>query len=269
MQTFQGRVAVVTGGASGIGLAMCSRFAAAGMRIVMADLPGSQLQESAETLRASGAEVLPVAADVSDWESVRELAGQVRSAYGAAHVLCNNAGIRSMGSVWETTLDDWRWVMNVNLMGVIHGIKAFVPDMIARGEPSHIVNTASVAGLLAYKGAGPYSASKAAVVSLSEVLFQDLAETGAPVRVSVLCPGSVPTRFRQNSNRLQPSGAGVEVKQTQSPGARSAEHVAECVFDAVLHERFWILSNPGYAELVEQRARGIFENDEVVPGRPV
>ncbi len=267
MKELSGRVAVVTGAASGIGFALCGRFAAEGMRIAMADLPGSPLEEVAQRLRASGAEVLPVAADVSDWPSMQNFSRQVQANFGGAHVLCNNAGVRSMGPAWETTLEDWHWVMNVNFMGVLHGIKAFVPQMIERKEPGHIVNTASVAGLLAFKHTAPYCASKAAVVSLSEVLAQELCDAGAPIGVSVLCPGSVPTHFRENSNRLRPSGEKVELRKTESPGARSADAVAECVVDSIRNDRFWILSHPGYETLLERRLNGMVNTNEVVPGQ--
>jgi NAD(P)-dependent dehydrogenase (short-subunit alcohol dehydrogenase family) len=270
MREFRGRVAVVTGAAGGIGYALCERFAAEGMRVVMADLGDSPLEESAARLRAAcapaGAEVLAHPADVSRWDDMQALAAATKSRFGGAHVVCNNAGVRTMGSIWNVSLEDWHWVIGINLWGVIHGMKAFAPDMIARGEPGHFVNTASTAGLLAMADNGPYTASKFGVVGVSESLHAELRMAGAPIGVSVLCPGRVPTQLRQNSNRRRPSGEPVSTRQS-SETARPVEpaQVAAMVFDAIRNDRFWVLTHPEFAALVERRCRGIVETNTVVP----
>ncbi len=267
MNELKGRVAVVTGGASGIGLAMCSRFAAEGMRIVMVDVQGAALEAAADKLRASKAEVLTASVDVSDWDAMQGLASQVTAKFGGTHILCNNAGIRSMGPIWETSIEDWRWVLGVNFMGVLHGIKAFLPAMIKSGKPGHIVNTASVAGLLGFKNGAPYSASKSAVVSMSEVLYQELREIGAPIGTSVLCPGGVPTNFRENSSRMRPSGQRVEPRKADAPLLKvTSDDVAEKVLLAIRDSKFWIFTHPPYEQLFERRHHGMLHTDEVVGG---
>jgi NAD(P)-dependent dehydrogenase (short-subunit alcohol dehydrogenase family) len=174
MEELHGRVAVVTGAASGIGLALCERFAAEGMRLVMADVDPARLEESVGELKeASGADVIAVPADAASWDSVEALALRAFAEFGAVHVLCNNAGVTRLAKTWELTLEEWRWVLGVNLDGVFHGIKAFVPRMIEKGEPGHVVNTASVSGLMPYQGVAAYAASKYGAVGLSETLALD------------------------------------------------------------------------------------------------
>ena len=264
MQEFKGRVAVVTGGASGLGYAMCQRFAREGMRIVMADIKGPHLEASAQKLRATGAEVLAVACDVSKWEEVQALAAETKKAYGGAHVVCNNAGIRTMTRIWETSIEDWRWVVGVDLWGVIHGVRAFLPDMLARGEPGHIVNTASTAGFITARMNAPYSVSKSGVIALSETLYNELRHDNLPVSASVLCPGTVRTNLRENSNKLVPSGAPVASHpQGKLPDELTPEQVAEMVFDAILNDRFWILTHPTIHKDIERRADGIIKTGEV------
>jgi NAD(P)-dependent dehydrogenase (short-subunit alcohol dehydrogenase family) len=262
------KVAVVTGAASGIGWAMCQRFAAAGMRIAMADVQGSLLDDRAAELAKNGTEVLPVATDVSQWEAVRQLEARVTQHFGGAHVLCSNAGVVAKGVAWDLPLEDWKWVLETNLWGTIHCMKAFVPGMIRRAEPAHIVNTASTAGLLGYVGNSPYTVSKFGIVGLSESVYQDLRAAAAPIGVSVLCPGVVTTQLRANSEKIHqgpplkfpPRGAG------HGTFALTADAVAEMVLQAILKDRFWILTNPQYHELIQRRARGIVETGEVVAG---
>lgn len=270
MRDLKGKVAVVTGAASGIGLAMCERFAAEGMKLVMADLGDSPLEETAARLRSGGTEVLAQPADVGKWDQMQALAAATKQRFGGAHVVCNNAGVRAMGTVWETSIEDWRWVVNTDLFGVVHGVKAFAPDMIARGEPGHFVNTSSIGGLLAMgSGNAPYTASKFAVVGLSEDLHHELKQAGAPIGVSVLCPGQIPSRLRENSSRLRPSGEPV-ASRSSGPLTVSAEDVARLVVDAVRNDRFWILTHPKeYRPMIEQRCKGIVETGEVVRGRPI
>ena len=262
MNELEGRVAVVTGAAGGIGLALGERFAAEGMRIVMADVDPARLAAAAERL---GGDVLAVATDASRWESVEVLARRAHERFGTVHVLCNNAGVTRPGPIWEAGVGEWEWVLAVNLSGVFHGIKAFVPAMIERGEPAHVVNTASIGGLLAYPGLGAYAAAKYGVVGLSESLLHDLRAAGAPIGVSVLCPGPVATEFRAHSRALHPAGPQEDVAGEYDGVARlPASDVAEQVVDAIRGDRFWIITHPAYHEAIERRARGIVETDVVV-----
>jgi NAD(P)-dependent dehydrogenase (short-subunit alcohol dehydrogenase family) len=265
MDELRGRVAVVTGAASGIGLALSERFAGEGMRVVMSDVDAARLDRAAASVDG---DVEPVAADVSRWEDVEALATRAVERFGIAHVLCNNAGVTRPAPAWELTLDEWDWLLGVNVRGVVHGIKAFLPDMIERGEPAHIVNTASVGGLLAYPGLAAYSAAKYGVVGLSESLHHDLRAADAPIGVSVLCPGPTETEFRTHSRALHPEGAQGDLPGEYDGVVRiPASHVAAQVVDAIRANRFWILTHPAYRSSIEQRCRGIVETDEVVePG---
>jgi len=253
MDELRGRVAVVTGAASGIGLALSERFAREGMRVVMSDVDPSRLDEVSATIEG---EVTSVAADVSRPEDLETLAASTIERFGAVHVLCNNAGVTRPGRAWEFTHDQWEWVLGVNLWGVINGVNAFVPGMIERGEPCHVVNTASVSGLLAWPGLSLYAAGKYAVVGYSESLALDLRAAGPPMGVSVLCPGPTRTNFRASSRALEPGAPGdpvpdVEVEvEWQTPA-----DVAGKVIDAIRSDRFWILTHPAYNEAIERRTR--------------
>jgi NAD(P)-dependent dehydrogenase (short-subunit alcohol dehydrogenase family) len=262
VKQLEGRVAVVTGAAGGIGLTLCERFAAEGMRVVMADVDPARLETAADGL---GADVLAVPTDASRWDGVAELARRARERFGAVHVLCNNAGVTRPGPLWEADVEEWEWVLAVNLSGVFHGVKAFVPAMIERGEPAHVVNTASIGGLLAYPGLGAYAAAKYGVVGLSESLLHDLRASGAPIGVSVLCPGPVATDFRAHSRALRPGGPQEDVSGEYDGVARiPPAEVAAQVVDAIRADRFWIVTHPEYHEAIERRARGIVETDDVV-----
>ena len=193
MDNFKGRVAVVTGAASGIGRALALAFAREGVRVVLADLDEAPMAEVAQTIKSGNGQAVAVAADVSDLDQVQALAEKSWQAFGAVHILCNNAGVAVSGGLEEATLKDWQWVIGVNLWGVIHGLLAFVPRMIAQREGGHIVNTASMAGLIATQGLGVYNTTKYAVVGLSETLAKDLRPYG--IGVSVLCPMGVETRI--------------------------------------------------------------------------
>lgn len=271
MKDLRGRVAVVTGAASGIGFALCERFAAEGMKVVMADLPDAPLEAAARKVRESArtnagkavdaGDVVVHATDVANWADVEALARVTRERFGGAHVVCNNAGVRTMGSIWDVTLDDWHWVMNVNLWGVIHGIKAFIPDMLARGEPGHIVNTASIVGLVGAADNGPYSASKSGVVGVSEALRDELKLAGAPIGVTVLCPGRVPTQIRENSSRRRPSGAPVPTRSSaRNDREVQPAEVAAMVMEAIRDDRFWLLTHPEFGDKVEARTRELQES---------
>ena len=203
-----GRVAVVTGAASGIGRALAERFAAEGSAVVVADLDASEAEVVAAGIRAAGGEAEAVAVDVSDAAAVDRLAATTLERFGRVDVLCNNAGVSTFNLFRDQTLDDWRWVVGVNFWGVVHGLQTFVPIMREQGTPGHIVNTASIAGLVSGVAfIGPYCATKVAVVSISETLAQELAIEESPIGVSVLCPSSVDTKVME-SERGRPAGAG-------------------------------------------------------------
>jgi NAD(P)-dependent dehydrogenase (short-subunit alcohol dehydrogenase family) len=259
-----GQTAVVTGAASGIGLAMCEAFAAQDMRVVMADVEPVRLRAAAATLAAeSGAEVLAVPTDVTSWAAVAGLAEDAIERFGAVDVVCNNAGVTVPGEAWELTLDRWRWILEVNLWRVVHGIRAFVPRMIERSERAHVVNTASIGGLLGFPRLAPYSAAKFAVVGLSESLHHDLRDRGAAVGVSVLCPGATATDFRRNSAQLRPGLAKRDYGDSATVRVSPAG-VAEQVLDAIRKSRFWVITQTAYRDVLAQRHRGLVESDEVV-----
>jgi NAD(P)-dependent dehydrogenase (short-subunit alcohol dehydrogenase family) len=215
MSEIRGRVAVVTGGASGIGRALAEALAREGARVVVADVDEPGMAATVEAIRTSGGQALAVRTDVSDRAQVQALADRAWAAFGGVHLLCNNAGVAVWGGLEHATWEDWQWVLGVNLWGVIHGLLAFVPRMIAQGAGGHILNTASMAGLVATQGLGVYNTSKYAVVGLSETLAKDLRPYG--IGVSVLCPMGVATRIR-SSERTRPS-------HLRNPAARAAEPV--------------------------------------------
>jgi len=209
MKDLAGKVAFVTGGASGIGLAMAQCFAREGTRVVLADIEVGALEKAEADLRASGAEVIGLKCDVSDPASVANAAERAIEAFGKVHILCNNAGVAPSGAIDETTPEDWKWCLGVNLMGAVHGIQTLVPKIKEHGEGGHVVNTASVAGLIALPTLGIYTASKYAVVGISETLRGELAPFD--IGVSVLCPSFVKTRlFESHRNRPAELGPGPE-----------------------------------------------------------
>jgi NAD(P)-dependent dehydrogenase (short-subunit alcohol dehydrogenase family) len=258
----RGRVAVVTGAASGLGRAMAERFAAEGMRVVVSDIDPTGLHEVARTLADVGHEVHAVVADVSDCGDVDRLADESFTRFGAVHVLCNNAGVVKSARAWALTLDDWRWVLGVDLWSVIHGIRAFVPRMLAQGGPGHVVNTASMTGLLPMPRLAAYSTAKSGVVALSESLQHDFDAEGADIGVSVFCPGFVATRITESA-RNRPAALG-ETAESSGPRTVSgvqptltAEEAAGQVLDAVRTRRFWILTHADYRPVIQERAAGI------------
>lgn len=255
MQELSGKVAVITGGGSGIGKALAIRFASEAMKVVLADIDAVKLRAVEVELAEGGAEVLTVVCDTSTEAQVQALAAATLDRFGAAHVLCNNAGVVGMGDPWRGPISGWDWVMGINLYGVIHGVRAFLPIMEDQGE-GHIVNTASMAGLVAVPGAAPYNVTKTGVVALSESLFIELKTSGSPVRVSALCPGFVHTNLldgQQWNASLgdQPAPAMSPVSQMIEQVFRQgleqgidAAVVADEVVDAIRTERFWILTHP-------------------------
>jgi NAD(P)-dependent dehydrogenase (short-subunit alcohol dehydrogenase family) len=282
MQLSEGKVAVVTGAASGIGLALANRFARSGMKVVMADVEENQLEAAGSSVSSLGVEVLAVPADVSDESSVQALAARAMERFGAVHVLCNNAGVVAMSDPWFGPLSAWEWVFGVNLWGVIHGVRAFLPHMAGQPE-GHIVNTASMAGLV--PGTGPvYDATKHAVVAITEDLYRTARLAGLPIGVSVLCPGWVRTGIidaeRNWPDRLgerPPSSAESAVtmpiiRRVIDEGTTPAA-VADMVADAVEAERFWVFTGPEWLELAVRRWHGIADGqnpdlDADIPGVP-
>jgi NAD(P)-dependent dehydrogenase (short-subunit alcohol dehydrogenase family) len=271
MENLQGKVAVITGGASGIGKAVAAQAAAEGMKVVIADIEEGALKATARELSAAGADILAVATDVADAASVKELRDRTLGHYGAVHLVHNNAGVGLGGPIWEIPEADWRWILGVNLWGVIHGISAFVPLLVEQGE-GHVVNTASIAGLTTAPFIGPYNATKQAVVAMSETLFRDLqAEEATGVGVSVLCPGFVQTRIAE-SDRNRPAwapdreveGAG-ELRvaiQAMVEGGIPPGVVADRVIEAVRTNTFYILTHPELRDAIQTRF------DDILEGRP-
>lgn len=280
MRDVQGKVAVVTGAASGIGRGMAEAFAAGGMKLVLADIDERALDATRRALQAMGADAHAVRTDVTKQEDLDGLAKETLRVHGAVHVLCNNAGIGGMrgdtpggGASWESPLEDWQWIVGVNLMGVVHGIRAFLPIMIRQGTEAHVVNTASLAGLVA---AGTlYGTTKFAVVGLSENLSLELQRGGYAPKVSVLCPGLVATQIA-DPERARPTEFGTarpdgpvvraarewfaeEIKKGMSPRA-----VGDQVLAAIREERFYILTHPEFNPVIEQRVRNLLSG-----GNPV
>ena len=270
MQELGGRVAVITGGASGIGLALARRFADERMRIVVGDVEAPALDKAVAELQEGGADVIGVLTDVTDPEQVEALARAAEQQFGAIHLACNNAGVAAGGLSWEAPLATWQWVIGVNLWGVIHGIRAFVPRIIEQSA-GHVVNTASVAGLVAAPFMGPYNASKHAVVALSETLHHELALMAPHVKVSVLCPAWVNTRIG-DSERNRPASLAIERNEPESV-MREALHgflangldpaaVADRVHHAVRTDRFWVLTHDNddsWMAAVRSRGRSVEE----------
>lgn len=282
MKLQEGKVAVVTGAASGIGLALAKRFAISGMHVVMADVEEGRLEEAASSVSTLGGEAVGLPVDVSDESAVQDLAAKVMERFGAVHVLCNNAGVAARSDPWFGPLSAWEWVFGVNLWGVIHGVRAFLPLMAAQAE-GHIVNTASMAGLV--PGVGPvYDATKHAVVAITEDLYRTAKLAGLPIGVSVLCPGWVRTGII-DADRNWPTRLGERppdspeaavttpmVRRVIDEGATPAA-VADAVADAVEAERFWVFTGPEWLELAVRRWHGIADGqnpdlDAEIPGMP-
>jgi NAD(P)-dependent dehydrogenase (short-subunit alcohol dehydrogenase family) len=270
------RVAVVTGGASGIGLALADRLAGEGARVVLADVEEAALAEAAKALAATHGEgnVLAVPTDVRDATAVESLASATVDAFGAVHLLFNNAGVSLGGLFWTIPEERWRWIVDVNLLGVVHGVRAFVPIMIEQGE-GYVVNTASAAGLV---GGGPgqaaYSATKHAVIALTESLYNDLHATDADIGVSVLCPEWVKTRIFESERNAPPGPASLDALPDSSrdiverfmeltmAGAIDPADVAGMVLDSVRARRFWIMTHESTVVSAQRRWTAIAEGAE-------
>jgi NAD(P)-dependent dehydrogenase (short-subunit alcohol dehydrogenase family) len=268
MRELAGKAAFVTGAASGIGLAMATAFAREGMKVMLADIETGPLDKAVDALRAGGADVHGVVCDVADPLSVDRAAEASFRAFGRVHVLCNNAGVAAGGGIDPISIDDWRWVIDVNLMGVVHGIRSFLPHIRQHGERGHIVNTASMAGIRSGLGLSPYSATKFAVVSLSEGLAMQLRPLG--IGVSVLCPSFVRTRIGESGrNRGEQYGPARQLDPASPMAAVVAEiarrleagldpaSVAGQVLAAIRDDQFYIFTHPGMRAEVEQRFSAI------------
>ena len=258
MDEFRGRVAVITGGGGGIGAAMAAAFAARGARIALADVDPAAMERVAGGLPLQRTEVLTVPTDVTRLESVRALAAAITARFGGVHIVCNNAGVATFSEIADATHADWEYTMSVNFWGVVHGVETFLPLLLAQGAGGHIVNTASMAGLVGMRWLGVYCASKFAVVGLSEALHRELAERG--IGVSVLCPMIVQTSINENSVRNRPAALrnpGPEIVPTADAMAGSvipAEEVARRVVRAIERKDLYILTHPEQREILRRRA---------------
>jgi NAD(P)-dependent dehydrogenase (short-subunit alcohol dehydrogenase family) len=265
MKEFQGKVAVITGAASGIGRGIAERCVREGMKVVLADIDETDLKTAETELRGGGGTVLGVRTDVSKRSDVERLAREAVDAFGQVHLLFNNAGVAAGGAPWEATWNDWEWVIGVNLWGVIHGVKVFTPLMLAQNTECHIVNTSSAAGLAVGAGSAPYAATKHAVVALSESLYLSLQQRNSLVKVSVLCPGLVRTRIADAERHRPAELRDGPVQMTPEMQARLSAlraaidagmpplEVAGIVFDAIEKEQFYIVTHPEWLEVIQLR----------------
>jgi len=275
MKMLEGKVAAVTGAASGLGRAMALAFAGEGMHAALADVDEPGLKSTLDEVQSRGVRAFAMRVDVSRYQEVESFCSKAIAQFGATHVVCNNAGVSPLGAVWENTLADWQWILGVNLWGVIHGVRAFVPRLLAQGE-GHVVNTASVAGLISPPGMGAYNVTKHAVVALSESLHHDLRSRGSPVGVSVLCPAYVPTGIADSErNRPRdllnpgknPSKEEALLRKAVASGKLSADDVARAVVAAVKEERFYVLTHPRIKGAIRARMEDIL--DERAPRNPL
>lgn len=256
MKEFRDKVAVITGAASGIGRGLAERCAEEGMKVVLADIEEEALAQAEKELKMAGASVLAVLADVSKAGDIESLARKTLDTFGAIHLLCNNAGVSVFTTIWESTIADWKWVIDVNLWGVIHAVRTFVPVMLEQDTECHIINTASASGLISSPSLGVYKVTKHGVVTLSETLSHELAQRGAKIKVSVLCPGFVSTRV-MDSKRNRPaelrddtteevsaeSRAGEQALRESVSLGMSPQQVADCVFTAIREGKFYIITD--------------------------
>jgi NAD(P)-dependent dehydrogenase (short-subunit alcohol dehydrogenase family) len=271
MKDFNGKVAVITGAANGIGFGIAERCAQLGMKVVLAGINEANLATAEEKLKPTGATLFSVRTDVSKREDIEALAQKTLEAFGAVHLLVNNAGVAAGSSVWESTWEEWEWVMNVNLWGVLYGVKVFTPLMLAQNTEAHIINVASVAGLLPNHPCAPYQVTKHAVVALTESLYYSPAEQNARVKVSVVCPGWVKTSIlKAERNRpadLQNKPGSIQDKRKRVAAYRemkeametgmSVQAMTEYIFRAVENEQLYVLSHPEVTPYIQERMDNI------------
>jgi NAD(P)-dependent dehydrogenase (short-subunit alcohol dehydrogenase family) len=270
MKELKGKVAAVTGAASGLGRSMALAFAAEGMDLALADVDEVNLSSVQDEVLSKGVRAITLKVDVSNAQQIEAFRDQTLTRLGGVHVVCNNAGVSPLGAVWENTTADWQWILGVNLWGVIHGVRAFAPHLIAQDE-GHIVNTASVSGLISPPGSGAYNVTKHGVVALSESLHHDLRERNSRVGVSVLCPAYVPTGI-VDSERNRPADLPAAPKSEQTrareamlrkavrSGKVSADKVAQAVIAAIREERFYILTHPRIKGAIQARMEDVLND---------
>jgi NADP-dependent 3-hydroxy acid dehydrogenase YdfG len=258
MSNEQGPVAVITGAASGIGRGLAEHAATLGMRLVLADRDAAGLQALCDQLQAGGVQAIACVTDVGDVTQVERLRDQAVEHFGGVDLLFNNAGVMQTGFSWEITEAQWQRMLDVNLNGVINGIRSFVPLLLSQGRTAHVINTASLAGLVSSPLMAPYNVTKQAVVALSETLHYELAMIGAPVSVSVLCPGPVASEIMASNQVVDTAGSDFSqlLDSTIRQGMTPAELAAQ-VFDAIAQKRFWILPHKGFKPALERRVQSI------------
>ncbi len=284
MKSLEGKVAVVTGAASGIGLGMTEAFASRGMKVAMADVERDALEREAERLTRANFEVAPFVVDVSSFEAVERLADEAEARFGKLHVVCNNAGVSGGGGprpIWAQSQNDWDWVMGVNFWGVVNGLRAFTPRIIAHGEEGHVVNTSSILGLTTGPGS-IYGVSKHAVARLTEGLYHDLKNAGANVGVTLLCPGMIATNIitsaRNRPDALTDAGDAPDETRRAAIAAMNARfqeggmaprEVGEKVAQAILDDQFYLLTHAENMEGVKRRFDDILHLRDPSPPRPL
>jgi NAD(P)-dependent dehydrogenase (short-subunit alcohol dehydrogenase family) len=269
------KVAVVTGAASGIGLALANKFAGLGARLLLADVDQAGLAQLVERLASEGVEVVGRRVDVSDPEAVEDLAAFAFERFGAVHLLCNNAGVAPAGRqrhIWEIPMEDWSWTLGVNLLGLLHGIHSFIPRMIEGGEPGHVVNTLSVAALTSGAASPPYAVSKHAGLRATEALYSSLQAIGAPIGVTALCPSVVNTRIfhaeRSRPTELVPDGGIARERpeleawyESKMQHGLAPEAVAEMVIEAIERQQFYLIPTQAFDEAIRHRAEAILARE--------
>lgn len=268
MQNFKGKTAVITGAASGIGEAVALHCVQEGMSVVLADMNEAKLQDLRDDCVSKGAQALAVVTDVSSPEAVEALAVKAYQHFGQVDLLFNNAGVLISGFSWERSVQDWEWILKVNLMGVVHGISSFVPRMLAQDSEAHIVNTSSLAGLLAAPLMGPYTVTKQAVLALTETLHYELASINAKVKASVLCPGPIATDIASSGAERKmtsqiPGQANEQLMGFLSAGIAGGMSPAECatlVFEAIRREQFWIFTHEDFKPEYQRRTESVLSN---------
>jgi NAD(P)-dependent dehydrogenase (short-subunit alcohol dehydrogenase family) len=283
MKEFKGKVALITGAASGIGRGIAEQCVQKEMKVVLADVEETALRETEKTLQAKGATVLAIRTDVSKARDIETLARKTLDAFGAVHLLFNNAGVQTRRTIWESTLADWEWVINVNLWGVIHGIRVFMPIMLNQQTECHVVNTASAVGLISGSGIGTYRVTKSGVVSLSETLYLELQQRNASIGVSVLCPSFVRSRLNEagrnrptelwnppGENPPTPEEQALEKSfQEMNQSGITPEQCAELVFNAIQQNTFYILTHPELSAAIQRRMEDILQGrNPTVPQIP-